>query len=160
MSSYVWILTVVHTLLSFIAIGFGIGATSGLFGGHHSTVWTRWFFFTAVAVTLTGFIFPFTGITPAFATGLVSTVILIAWLIAHRQGRVGAWRWIYAVGIVASLYLLIFVTIAQAFQKIPFLQAMAPTGAEAPFAVAQVIALIVFIVIGVRAVSRFRPARA
>ncbi len=90
MSSYVWILTVVHTLLSFVAIGFGIGATSGLFGGHHSTVWTRWFFFTAVAVTLTGFIFPFTGITPAFATGLVSTVILIAWLIAHRQGRVGA----------------------------------------------------------------------
>lgn len=160
MSSYVWILTVVHTLLSFVAIGFGIGATSGLFGGHHSTVWTRWFFITAVAVTLTGFIFPFTGITPAFATGLVSTVILIAWLIAHRQGRVGPWRWTYVVGIVASLYLLIFVTIAQAFQKIPFLRALAPTGAEAPFAVAQVIALIVFIVIGIRAVSRFRPGLA
>jgi hypothetical protein len=160
MSSYVWILTVVHTLLSFVAIGFGISAISGLFGGHHSTVWTRWFFITAAAVTLTGFIFPFTGITPAFATGLVSTVILIAWFIAHRQSRVGAWRWIYAVGIVASLYLLIFVTIAQAFLKIPFLNALAPTGAEAPFAVAQVIALIVFIVIGIRAVSRFRPTLA
>lgn len=160
MSSYVWSLTIVHTLLSFVAIGFGVGAASGLFSGRHSTVWTRWFFITAAAVTLTGFIFPFTGITPAFATGLVSTVILIAWFIAHRQSRVGAWRWIYAVGIVASLYLLIFVTIAQAFQKIPFLNALAPTGAEAPFAVAQVIALIVFVVIGVRAVGRFRPALA
>lgn len=160
MSSYVWSLTIVHTLLSFVAIGFGVGATSGLFSGRHSTVWTRWFFITAAAVTLSGFIFPFTGITPAFATGLVSTVILIAWFIAHQNGRVGAWRWIYVVGIVASLYLLIFVTIAQAFQKIPVLNALAPTGAEAPFAVAQVIALIVFIVIGVRAVGRFRPALA
>ncbi len=109
---------------------------------------------------MSGFVFPFTGITPAFATGLVSTVILIAWLIAHRQSRVGPWRWIYVVGVVASLYLLIFVTIAQAFLKIPVLNALAPTGAEAPFAVAQVIALIVFIVIGVRAVGRFRPALA
>lgn len=157
MSSYVWILTIVHTLVSFIAIGFGVGATSGLFGGRHSSVWTRWFFITAAAVTLTGFIFPFTGITPAFATGIVSTVILIAWFIAHRSDRAGAWRWIYAAGIVASLYLLIFVTIAQAFQKIPFLRAMAPTGAEAPFAVAQLVALIVFIVIGVRAARRFKP---
>jgi hypothetical protein len=138
----------------------GVGATSGLFSGQHSTVWTRWFFITAAAVTLSGFVFPFTGITPAFATGLVSTVILIAWLIAHRQSRVGPWRWIYVVGVVASLYLLIFVTIAQAFLKIPVLNALAPTGAEAPFAVAQVIALIVFIVIGVRAVGRFRPALA
>ena len=158
--SYVSLLTIVHTILSFIAIGFGIIATVGLFGGDHSSRWTRGFFFTAVAVTLTGFIFPFTGVTPAFATGIVSTVILLAWLIAYRSHLAGSWRWIYALAIVASLYLLIFVTIAQAFQKIPFLQAMAPTGSEAPFAIAQIIALVVFIVIGVGAVRRFRPAGA
>jgi hypothetical protein len=158
--SYVSLLTIVHTILSFIAIGLGIVATIGLFGGSHSSGWTRGFFFNALAVTLTGFIFPFTGVTPAFATGIVSTVILLAWLIAYRAHLAGAWRWIYALGIVASLYLLIFVTIAQAFQKIPFLQALAPTGSEAPFAIAQIIALIVFIVIGVGAVRRFRPAGA
>jgi len=158
--SYVSLLTIVHTILSFIAIGFGIIATVGLFGGDHSSRWTRGFFFTAVAVTLTGFIFPFTGVTPAFATGIVSTVILLAWLIAYRSHLAGSWRWIYALAIVASLYLLIFVTIAQAFQKIPFLQAMAPTGSEAPFAIAQIVALVVFIVIGVGAVRRFRPAGA
>jgi len=158
--SYVSLLTIVHTILSFIAIGFGIIATVGLFGGDHSSRWTRGFFFTAVAVTLTGFIFPFTGVTPAFATGIVSTVILLAWLIAYRSHLAGSWRWIYALAIVASLYLLIFVTIAQAFQKIPFLQAMAPTGSEAPFAIAQIVALIVFIVIGVGAARRFRSAGA
>ena len=159
--SYVSLLTIVHTILSFIAIGIGIGATAGLFSGSHSSSWTKGFFATAAAVTLTGFIFPFAGVTPAFATGIVSSVILLAWLIAHyRSHLIGAWRWIYALAIVASLYLLIFVTIAQAFLKIPFLQALAPTGSEPPFAVAQIIALIVFIVIGVGAVRRFRPASA
>jgi hypothetical protein len=158
--SYVSLLTIVHTIVSFISIGIGIVATAGLFGGSHSTRWTKGFFFTAVAVTLTGFIFPFTGVTPAFATGIVSTVILLAWFIAYRAHLAGAWRWIYALSIVASLYLLTFVTIAQAFQKIPFLQALAPTGSEAPFAIAQIIALIVFIMIGVGAVRRIRPASA
>lgn len=158
MATYVWLLTVVHTIVSFIAIGFGIKAAAGLFSGAHSSWWTRRFFETAVAVTFTGFIFPFAGVTPAFATGIVSTVILIAWFLAHRARLAGAWRWIYALSLVASLYLLIFVTIAQAFLKIPFLQALAPTGSEPPFAIAQIIALIVFIVIGVLAVRRFKPA--
>jgi len=158
--SYVSLLTIVHTILSFIAIGVGIVATVGLFRGGHSSRWTQGFFRTAVAVTFTGFIFPFTGVTPAFATGIVSTVILIAWLLAYRSHLAGSWRWVYALAIVASLYLLIFVTIAQAFQKIPVLQALAPTGSETPFAIAQIIALIVFIVIGIGAVRRFRPASA
>jgi hypothetical protein len=154
--SYVSLLTIMHTVLSFIAIGLGIVATAHLFGGGHSSRWTKGFFFTAVAVTLTGFIFPFTGVTPAFATGIVSTVILLAWLLAYRSHLAGSWRWIYALSIVASLYLLIFVTIAQAFQKIPFLLALAPTGSEPPFAIAQLIALVIFIAIAVGVVRRFR----
>jgi hypothetical protein len=158
MALYVWLLTIVHTILSFVAIGFGIKATAGLFQGTHSSNWTRGFFATAIAVTLTGFIFPFTGVTPAFATGIVSTMILLAWFLAHRRDRASAWRPVYVLSIVASLYLLVFVTIAQAFQKIPFLSEMAPTGSEPPFAVAQVVALVIFIAIGFLAVRRFRPA--
>ena len=157
MALYVWLLTIVHTILSFVAIGLGIKATLGLFHGAHSNWWTRRFFEAAVAVTFTGFIFPFTGVTPAFATGIVSTAILIAWFIAFRAHLVGAWRWIYALTMVASLYLLIFVTIAQAFMKISFLHELAPTGSEPPFAIAQIVALIIFIVIGFLAVRRFRP---
>lgn len=158
MALYVWLLTIAHTILSFIAIGLGIAATMGLFKGRHSSRLTRRFFETAVVVTFTGFIFPFAGVTPAFATGIVSVVILLAWFIAYRRHLAGAWRWVYALSLVASLYLLIFVTIAQAFLKIPSLNALAPTGAEPPFAVAQVAALVIFIVIAAAAVRRFRPA--
>jgi hypothetical protein len=158
MALYVWLLTIGHTILSFVAIGFGIKATAGLFHGAHSSNWTRGFFATAVAVTVTGFIFPFTGITPAFATGIVSTIILLAWFLAHHRDLAGAWRRVYALCIVASLYLLIFVGIAQAFQKIPALRVMAPTGSEPAFAVAQVVALALFLAIGFLAVRRFRPA--
>jgi hypothetical protein len=125
--------------------------------GGYGSRWTRHFFATAAAVTLTGFVFPFTGVTPAFATGSVSTGILILWLIArYRYQLTGVWRSVYALSIVASLYLLVFVTIAQAFQKIPFLSALAPTQSEAPFAITQAIALVVFVAIGVAAVRRFK----
>ena len=160
MALYVWLLTIVHTILSFVAIGLGIKATLGLFRSAHSNWWTRRFFEAAVAVTFTGFIFPFTGVTPAFATGIVSIAILIAWFIAFRAHVAGAWRWIYALAMVASLYLLIFVTIAQAFMKVPFLHELAPTGSEPPFAIAQIAGLVIFIVIGFLAVRRFRPVGA
>lgn len=161
MSLYVSTLTFVHTVLSFIAIGLGIAATARLLGVGYAPRWTQYFFAAAAAVTLTGFIFPFNGVTPAFATGIVSTAILLAWLVARYSFRLaGIWRAVYALSVVASLYLLIFVTIAQAFQKIPFLSALAPTQSEAPFAITQVVALILFVVIGVSAVRRFRPANA
>jgi hypothetical protein len=157
MSLYLSALTFIHTVLSFIAIGLGIVATARLLGAGYASRWTSYFFMTAAAVTLSGFAFPFLGVTPAFATGIVSTVILAAWLLArYRFQLVGVWRSIYALSIVASLYLLIFVTIAQAFQKIPFLSALAPTQSEAPFVVSQVIALGLFAVIAVSAVRRFR----
>lgn len=161
MALYVSLLTIVHTVLSFIAIGLGIGAVARLLGTGYSPRWTGYFFVTAAAVTLTGFIFPFTGVTPAFATGIVSTAILLAWMLARFRFRLaGAWRWVYALSIVASLYLMIFVTIAQAFHKIPFLRMLAPTQSEAPFAIAQAVALVLFVVIGASALRRFRPADA
>jgi hypothetical protein len=61
---------------------------------------------------------------------------------------------------VVSLYLLIFVAIAQAFSKLSFLHALAPTGSEPAFAITEIVALIVFIVIGVGAVRRFKPTGA
>ena len=60
----------------------------------------------------------------------------------------------------ASLYLLIFVAIAQAFSKVPFLHVLAPTGSEPPFAIAEIIGLLVFIVIGLATVCRFKPMSA
>jgi len=45
----------------------------------------------------------------------------------------------------------------QAFQKLPFLQELAPTQSEPPFVVAQAVVLSVFIALGALAVIRFHP---
>jgi len=51
-----------------------------------------------------------------------------------------------------------FVGVVQAFQKLPFLSRLAPTQSEPPFFVAQLIVMAIFVVLGILAVMRFRPA--
>jgi hypothetical protein len=46
--------------------------------------------------------------------------------------------------------------IAQTFQKVPTLKAIAPTQSEPPFAIAQLVILVLFVVFGVAAVIKFR----
>jgi hypothetical protein len=60
------------------------------------------------------------------------------------------------VAAVISLYFNVFVLVAQAFQKVPALKALAPTQSEPPFAVAQVVVMVIFIILGVVAVKKFR----
>jgi hypothetical protein len=58
-----------------------------------------------------------------------------------------------------ALYLNVFVLVVQSFQKLSFLQPLAPTQSEPPFAIAQIVVLVVFVVLGWLAVKRFHPAR-
>ena len=69
----------------------------------------------------------------------------------------GAWRWIYVIAAVMSLYLNVFVGVVQAFQKLSFLQPLAPTQSEPPFIIAQMAVLLIFVVLGFLAVRRFHP---
>jgi len=69
----------------------------------------------------------------------------------------GKWRSIYVIAAVIALYFNCFVLIVQSFLKIPVLHALAPKGNEPPFAIAQGILLVLFIVAGTLAVKRFRP---
>jgi hypothetical protein len=72
----------------------------------------------------------------------------------------GAWRWIYVVTAMISLYLNVFILVIQSFLTVPALRALAPDLplAHAPFATAEVIVLVFFIITIVGAVRRFRPA--
>ena len=65
-----------------------------------------------------------------------------------RKQMVGSWRWIYVVTAIVAQYLNFFVLIVQAFQKVPALHDLAPNQNEPPFAIAQGVALVVFIVLG------------
>jgi hypothetical protein len=82
---------------------------------------------------------------------------MVAILARYGFHLVGAWRWIYAVTASISVYFLVFVAISQAFLKIPALQAMAPTLSEAPFAMTQLAALVLFAGLAMAAVRRFHP---
>jgi hypothetical protein len=60
------------------------------------------------------------------------------------------------IGAVLSLYFNCFVLVVQAFQKVSALHALAPKGNEPPFAIAQGLGLLFFIVTGFLASRRFR----
>jgi hypothetical protein len=155
--SYVVALVYIHTAISLIALFLGIPMVYALLGGRVSRKWTSWFLITAIACTVTGFMFPFSAPTPAFITGLVASAIFAALLVArfvfHNRG---VWRRVYAVGMVLSLYLLAFVGVVQAFLKIPFVNAFAPTQTEPAFLVAQVGVLLFFGVLTILAIIKFK----
>ena len=155
--TYLVAITLFHTALCFVALGVGAVAVAGLFKGRRT--WTGLFLALAIAVSVTGYFFPFHGVTPAMIVGAVALAVIAPVLVASRHFNLaGVWARIYAAGIVASLYLLAFVTVAQAFQKIPALNRLAPTQSEPPFAIAQIAVLILFLVGGWQASSRFRVA--
>jgi hypothetical protein len=64
----------------------------------------------------------------------------------------------YVISSIIALYFNCFVLVVQAFQKVEFFHALAPTQKEPPFAAAQAMLLVVFIGLGIAAFKKFRPA--
>ena len=152
------IYTVIHTLISVIAIFTGLVVVFGMLACKRLSGWTKWFLITAVATTLTGFFFPFHGFTPAIGLGIISLPFLALTIYArYPKQLVGAWRWIYAIGAVICLYFNLFVLVVQLFEKVPALHAMAPTQTERPFKLTQLVVLALFVLLGIVAAIRFRP---
>ena len=152
------IYTIIHTLISLVALFAGFVVLFGLLTGNRIDGWTKWFLISAVATTVTGFFFPFHGITPAIKLGIISSVVLVITIYArYAKHLTGAWRWIYVVGAVLALYFNVFVGIVQSFEKISALTAMAPTQSEPPFKLTQLVVLDLFVVLTFVAAIRFRP---
>jgi hypothetical protein len=157
------ILTFVHVVLSLVGILSGFVVLFGLLAAKRLDGWTALFLWTTIATSVTGFFFPFHHFLPSHGVGIISLVVLAVALLARYARRLaGAWRWIYVVTAMIALYLNVFVLIVQAFQKVPALNAMAPTQSEPPFVVTQVLALVLFIALTIFAAIRFRvePLRA
>jgi hypothetical protein len=151
--------TQLHVLLSLIGIGTGAIVVLAMLRGNLVPLWTTLFLLTTLATSVTGFLFHSAKFGPPQAVGVISLLVLgLAILALYVYRLAGSWRWIYVASAVVALYLNTFVGVVQAFQKIAFFQALAPTQTEPPFAIAQGLVLAVFIVLGVLAVKRFRPA--
>jgi hypothetical protein len=151
--------TLLHVIVSLAGIGSGFVVFVGLLNGKRLDGWTAIFLATTVLTSVTGFLFPFEGFKPSYALGAMSLVILaIAIFARYARGMTGAWRSTYVITAAFALYFNCFVAVAQAFMKVPALHAMAPTGSEPPFLVAQLAVLAIFVWLTYRAVKRFRVA--
>jgi hypothetical protein len=146
-----------HVIISLIAIISGIVVVLGMLGAKRMPGMTALFLITTVATSATGFMFP-TPFDAADVVGIISLVLLaLAILALYTYKLAGAWRGVYVVSAVASVYLNCFVLVVQTFLKVPFFHSLAPTQKEPPFAVAQGVVLILFIGLGIAAFRKFRP---
>ena len=147
--------TLFHVLISLIGIASGFVAVYGFFTSKRLDGWNAVFLVTTALTSLTGFLFPFNGFTPGFKIGVLSMVALALATVARYPMHL-AWRKTYVITSCVALYFNVFVLIVQLFEKVPALRALAPTKSEPPFAIAQGVCLVVFIVLTIFSVKKFR----
>ena len=152
--------TTVHVIISLIAIVAGIIVMFGMLGSNRMPGLTALFLLLTILTSATGFLFPFEGFKPSYVIGALSLVLLlIACIALYGMKLSGAWRWIYVVTALVSLYFNVFVLVIQSFLKIPALTALAPGNPPSGpvFAVVQGVVLVFFVLVIIGAIRRFRP---
>lgn len=154
--------TLLHVILSLIGIGAGFLAIFALAADKLPAGWTKLFLVTTALTSLTGFLFPFHGLTPGIILGVLSIVVLLLAVFALYVGKLsGVWRGTYVVSATLALYFNVFVLFAQLFAKVPALKAIAPTQQSPAFGVTQLVVLVAFVLMAIRCFRNFRgPALA
>jgi hypothetical protein len=153
--------TILHVVISLIGIVSGLVVLYGLFESQSMPGMTALFLLTTILTNATGFMFPFEKLLPSHIIAILSLVLLaIACFALYGMKASGAWRPIYVITAITSLYLNVFVLVIQSFLKIGPLHALAPSvpPSEPPFAITQGVVLVLFVVATIAAVRRFRPA--
>jgi hypothetical protein len=144
-----------HVAVSLVGIFAGLVVLFGLLRGNLDAGWTALFLVTTILTSATGFPLPPFGFDPPRAVGVLSLVLLALAVIALYGFRLGgAWSLVFVVSAVAALYLNVFVGVTQAFQKLSFLQPLAPTLTEPPFLGTQLLVLAAFVLMGGVAATR------
>ncbi|HEU4679790.1 MAG TPA: hypothetical protein VFS35_09740 [Terrimicrobiaceae bacterium] len=151
------VFTLVHILISLAGIVSGLVVVGGWLAGRSYAGWTAFFLATTVATSATAFFFPYRGFTPALAVGILSLLLLAVAIYAlYVRKLAGIWQRTYLVTALTALYLNFFVLVAQLFQKTPALKELAPTQSEPPFGITQGLVLVVFVLLGIGTLRRFR----
>ncbi len=153
--------TLIHVVLSVVGIIAGLVVVGGFMAGVRFGRWVSLFFATTVLTNITGFGFPFATLLPSHIVGALSLLVLpVAIAALYWKHLAGAWCQVFVVLSILALYLNVFVLLAQLFQKIPVLAALAPSPQAPAFAVTQLLVLVVFVVLGWAAVKGFRNVSA
>ena len=153
-------LLVVHVAISLVAIAAGLAEIAGWLRRKRRPAVTAVFFRLTLATSLTGFPLPAKQILPSHVFGFVSLIVLaFAYVGLYRKQLAGGWGSTYVVTAAIAQYLNMFVLIFQSFLKVPALRALAPTQSEPPFAVAQAVLFVLFLVVTALGVRRMRSSR-
>jgi hypothetical protein len=149
--------TYLHVAISLIGIAAGLVVLIGMIGNRRIPAATALFLVTTVLTSVTGFLFPFHGVTPGIVIGILSLIVLLIAIVAlYARGLAGAWRGTYVITASVALYFNFFVFIVQSFEKVPALKAIAPTQASPVFGLTQLVVMAIFVVLTILAYKRFR----
>lgn len=144
--------TRLHVAISIAAIGSGFAVLLMLSRGIRATRIIDSFLWMTLLTSVTGFLFPFERFTPAIGVGIFSLLPLIhAFLWRYRGKASDSAAARFAISAAVALWLNLFVLVVQAFLMISALNALAPTGTEAPFLITQGLALMTAAALGVAA---------
>jgi hypothetical protein len=153
--------TIMHVIISLVGIATGFVVMAGMLNGQRLDTWTFWFLLFTLLTSITGYGFPFDHVLPSHIVGAISLVVLVLAIVArYAFNHSGAWRWIYVVTALLTQWFNVFVLVAQGFQKVPVLKALAPTQSEPPFLIAQTVVMVLFIITGIAALRQFHPPTA
>ena len=144
------IFTLIHVVISLIGIATGLVVIYGFLTGMRLRSWNSLFLVTTTLTSVTGFFFPYRGITPGIVLGIVSLVILAVALLALSKG----WTKTYIATCSSAEFFNVLVLIAQSFQKIPALHAYAPKGNEPIVAICQGTAFAILAVLAIVAMRK------
>lgn len=148
----------IHVVISLIAIVSGVVVAQGFLTANRHDRSTMVYMVTTILTSLTGFLFPFHGVTPAIIVGGLCVLIFIPTALArYRFHLAGIWRAVFVVGALVLLFFNCLVLIIQSFQKIPVLNALAPNGNEPPIVAVQLALLVACLLVGYFSIRRFRP---
>jgi hypothetical protein len=145
-------------IISLAGIAAGLIAILALAANKLSSL-TGFFLSTTALTSITGFLFPFHGVTPGIILGILSLIVLLLAAVALYVGKLsGGWRGVYIISATVALWFNVFVLFAQLFAKVPALKAIAPTQSSPVFGATQLAVLAAFIVLAIRSLKRFRSA--
>jgi hypothetical protein len=138
--------TLLHVAISLVGIAAGLLFLGTLSTGRWSSLWNGLFLIFTILTSVTGFLFPPKPIGPPFIFGVVSLGLLaIALFALYGQKLRRSWRITYLVTALLAQWLNMVVLVVQSFQKIPALNALAPTGSEPAVLAGQGIVLLIIL---------------
>jgi hypothetical protein len=152
--------TLLHVVISLIAIATGLIMMFAMLNSRRVPALTAIFLLFTILTSVTGLMFPFEKLLPSHILSILSLLLLaIACVALYGSKLSGAWRGIYVVTALVSLYINMFVLAVQAFLKVPSLHELAPGNPPSgpAFAAVQAIVLAFFVAMIVAVWRRYKP---